>query len=156
MKLVTFTEGGRTRIGVIEGEEIVDLSIDPALPTDMITLLGAGAEGLEATRAAASKSKQHFLISKVRIEAPVLRPRKFLALGGSYKSHLAEVAHLGIQPPKFQSWFNKQVTCVNGPYDDIHLPRVSETLDYEGELAIIVGRRCRHVTAADARNVIAG
>lgn len=48
------------------------------------------------------------------------------------------------------------MTCINGPYDDIHLPRVSETLDYEGELAIIVGRRCRHVSGPDARNVTAG
>jgi len=90
------------------------------------------------------------------MEAPVLNPRKFLGLGGSYKSHLAEVAHLGIQPPKFQTWFNKQVTCLNGPYDDIHLPRVSDTLDYEGELAIIVGRRCRHLSGPEARHVIGG
>jgi 2-keto-4-pentenoate hydratase/2-oxohepta-3-ene-1,7-dioic acid hydratase in catechol pathway len=156
VKLATFTQGGRTRIGVVEGAEIVDLSADAPLPTDMITLLGAGAAGLDAARAAASRSKQRFAIGSVRIEAPVPNPRKFLGLGGSYRSHLEEVAHLGIKPPKFQTWFNKQVTCVNGPYDDIHLPRISATLDYEGELAIVIGRRCRHVSGADARDVIAG
>jgi 2-keto-4-pentenoate hydratase/2-oxohepta-3-ene-1,7-dioic acid hydratase in catechol pathway len=156
MKLATFTQGGRTRIGVVEGQEIVDLSGDPALPINMISLLDAGAEGLAYAHAAASRSKQRFAVSGVRFEAPVLHPRKFLGLGGSYKSHLAEVAHLGIQPPKFQTWFNKQVTCVNGPYDDIHLPKVSETLDYEGELAIVIGRRCRHVSGPQARDVIAG
>ena len=156
MKLATFTEGARTRIGVVEGADIIDLSTEPALPTDMIGLIGGGTAGLEAARAAARKSKKRFPVSSVRLEAPVLNPRKFLGLGGSYQSHLTEVAHLGIQPPKHQTWFNKQVTCINGPYDDIHLPRASATLDYEGELALIIGRRCRHVSGPEAREVIVG
>jgi 2-keto-4-pentenoate hydratase/2-oxohepta-3-ene-1,7-dioic acid hydratase in catechol pathway len=156
MKLATFTEAGRTRIGVVEHDEIVDLSTDPAMPEDMITLLSAGAAGLEAARNAAISSKKRFQIADVRIEAPVLKPRKFLGLGGSYRSHLTEAAQFGIEPPKNQTWFNKQVTCVNGPYADIVAPRVSDTLDYEGELAIIVGKRCRHLSAGAAREVIAG
>src|SRR5437879_2979136 len=156
MKLATFTEGAGTRIGVVEGDDIVDLSTEPALPTDMIGLIGGGTAGLEAARAAAQKSKKRFPLSSIRLEAPILNPRKFLGLGGSYQSHLAEVAHLGIKPPKHQTWFNKQVTCINGPYDAIHMPRASATLDYEGELAIIIGRRCRHVSGPQAREVIAG
>src|SRR6266849_1923064 len=117
MKLATFTQNGRTRIGVVENTEIVDLAADAQLPIEMI---------------------------------------EFLALGGSYKSHLAEVAHLGILHPTNQTWFNKQVTCVNGPYDDIHLPRVSNSLDYEGELAIIIGARGRNVKGAAVRQMIAG
>lgn len=155
MRLVTFTEGGRTRIGTAEGEEIVDLSA-AHLPTDLVGLLELGAGGIEAARAASAASHVRFSRSEVRIEAPILRPRKFLGLGGSYRSHLAEVAHLGVQPPKFQTWFNKQVSCITGPYDDIHLPRVSNTLDYEGELAIVIGRRCRHLKGPEAREVIAG
>ena len=156
MKLATFTEGARTRIGVVEGDDIVDLSTEPALPTDMMALLGAGAAGLAAARAAAGKPKKRFPLSSIRLEAPIPNPRKFLGLGGSYQSHLAEVAHLGIKPPRHQTWFNKQVTCINGPYDDIHMPRASATLDYEGELALIIGRRCRHVSGPQAREVIAG
>lgn len=156
MRLVTFTEGGRTRIGTAQGEEIIDLSTADGLPTDLVGLLELGADGMAAARVAAAASRIRFLRSQVRIEAPVLKPRKFLGLGGSYRSHLAEVAHLGVQPPKFQTWFNKQVSCVNGPYDDIHLPRVSDTLDYEGELAIVIGRRCRHLKGPEAREVIAG
>src|SRR5437660_4086960 len=60
MKLATFTEGARTRIGVVEGDDIVDLSTEPALPTDMIGLIGGGTAGLEAARAAAQKSKKRF------------------------------------------------------------------------------------------------
>lgn len=156
MRLVTFTEGGRTRIGAMKGDEIVDLSAAPRLPTDMVALLELGREGMDAANAACEASSRRFAVSAVRFEAPVLRPRKFLGLGGSYRSHLSEVAHLGVKAPKYQTWFNKQVTCINGPYDDVHLPRVSNTLDYEGELAIVIGRRCRHLKGPEAREVIAG
>src|SRR5262249_37608795 len=145
MKLATFTEGARTRIGVVSDQDIVDLSAEPDFPTDMISLLAAGAPVLERVRAVVSKPKKCLPLASVRLEAPILDPRKFLGLGGSYRSHLAEVSHLGIQPPKFQTWFNKQVTCINAPYGDIHMPRVSDTLDYEGELAFVIGKRCRHV-----------
>lgn len=154
MKLATFTEGGRTRVGTVEGEEIVDLSSVPGLPTDMIALLESGPGGLESIRNG-SRSAKRLPLADVRLEAPVLRPRKFLGLGASYHSHLKEVAHI-MAPPKHQTWFNKQVTCVNGPYDDIHLPRVSNTLDYEGELAIVIGARGRHVRGPAVRQMIAG
>jgi 2-keto-4-pentenoate hydratase/2-oxohepta-3-ene-1,7-dioic acid hydratase in catechol pathway len=58
--------------------------------------------------------------------------------------------------PEFPTVFNKQSTCVAGPHDDIHLPRVSQALDYEGELALVIGRRCRHVSRERAHEVIAG
>jgi len=156
MKLATFTHSGRTRIGIVENGEIVDLGVDRQLPTDMIGFLGGGESALEAARSTVGRSMSRIPLSSVRLEAPVLNPRKFLALGGSYRSHLAEVAHLGITHPTNQTWFNKQVTCVNGPYDDIHFPDVSPTLDYEGELAIVIGRKGRHLRGASARAAIAG
>jgi 2-keto-4-pentenoate hydratase/2-oxohepta-3-ene-1,7-dioic acid hydratase in catechol pathway len=154
VRLATFTASGRTRIGVIEQEEIVDLSCEAGLPTDMIALLEGGTPALTAVRSAV-RTARRLPLSMVRLEAPVLRPRKFLGLGGSYESHLKEMAHL-MQRPRHQTWFNKQVTCVNGPYDDIHMPKVSDTLDYEGELAIVIGTRCRHVSGPAVREVIAG
>ena len=155
MKLATFTHQGATRIGVVEEDQILDLSSVPGIPTNMITLLEGGPRGLEAVRGALAAASR-LPLSSVRLEAPVLRPRKFMGLGGSYKSHVKEVSHL-MAPPKHQTWFNKQVTCVNGPYDDIHLPKVSNTLDYEGELAIIIGARGRHVRGRDAaRHMTAG
>src|ERR1700686_2975835 len=155
MKLATFTHKGTTRIGVVEEDQIVDLSYVPGIPTNMIALLECGPSALEAVRSALTAAKR-LPLSSVRLEAPVLRPRKFLGLGGSYRSHVKEVAHF-MAPPKHQTWFNKQVTCVNGPYDDVHLPKVSGTLDYEGELAIIIGARGRHVRGRDAaRQMTAG
>lgn len=158
MKLARFSHGGRTRIGVVEGDEVADAGgADDRLPTDLRPLLEAGAEGLEAARTAGSGAKR-LPLSAVRLEAPIGAPRKFLGLGLSFKSHLAEVKAKGvpITITPHQVWFNKQVTAVNGPYDPIHLPRVSSQLDYEGEMAMVIGRRARHVRAADAGGVIAG
>jgi 2-keto-4-pentenoate hydratase/2-oxohepta-3-ene-1,7-dioic acid hydratase in catechol pathway len=154
LKLATFTEGNTTRIGVVEADEIHDLASIAGLPTDMIGLLSGGPAAMEKVRGALAGTRR-MPLSSVRLEAPVLNPRKFLGLGGSYESHLKETSHI-MPRPKHQTWFNKQVTCVNGPYDPIHLPRVSNTLDFEGELAVVIGRRGRHVKAAAALDMIAG
>ena len=91
-------------------------------------------------------------LTDVRLLAPV-RPRKFLAIGLNYADHIAES---GMEAPQFPIFFNKQTTCVIGPDDDLHMPRVSSLLDYEGELAIVIGERCRHVPVEEASEVIAG
>jgi 2-keto-4-pentenoate hydratase/2-oxohepta-3-ene-1,7-dioic acid hydratase in catechol pathway len=74
----------------------------------------------------------------------------------SFHSHVQHVRAKGGDLPAHQIWFNKQVTCISGPYDPIHLPSVARELDYEGELAIVIGRRARHVRKRDAASVIAG
>ena len=91
-------------------------------------------------------------LEEVRLLAPVL-PRKFLAIGLNYADHIAES---GMEAPEFPVFFNKQVTCVVGPGDDVHMPRVSSLLDYEAELAVVIGKRCRHVPVDRAHEVIAG
>lgn len=91
-------------------------------------------------------------LAEVRLLAPV-QPRKFLAIGLNYADHIAES---GMDAPEFPVFFNKQVTCVVGPDDDVHMPRVSNLLDYEGELAVVIGARCRHVPADRAHEVILG
>jgi 2-keto-4-pentenoate hydratase/2-oxohepta-3-ene-1,7-dioic acid hydratase in catechol pathway len=71
----------------------------------------------------------------------------------NYAAHAAESQ---TPKPAVQLWFNKQSTCVVGPDDAIEIPSVSSMVDYEGELAFVIGQRCRHVAAADAAPVIAG
>jgi len=154
MKLATFTVGGMTRVGVVTGEEILDLSdAAPDLPTDMKTFLRAGEVALEKASKAGGRT---FKLADVRLETPVPNASKYLAIGLNYGSHLVEVAKLGMTKPETQIWFNKQVSCLNGPYDDIHMPKVSSELDYECELGVVIGKRCRHVSVEDAPNVIAG
>jgi 2-keto-4-pentenoate hydratase/2-oxohepta-3-ene-1,7-dioic acid hydratase in catechol pathway len=154
MRLATFTHAGTTRIGVVSGDEVVDLAeAAPGLPRAMEAFLDGGAPALAAAARAAARAAGRIQLEDVRLEAPVLRPRKILAVGLNYADHVAES---GMKPPEVPTIFNKQVTAVTGPYDPIHLPRASRALDYEGELAFVIGRRCRHVPRARAPEVVAG
>jgi 2-keto-4-pentenoate hydratase/2-oxohepta-3-ene-1,7-dioic acid hydratase in catechol pathway len=158
VKLAMFTLGGARGIGLVEGDELCDLTAaDPSLPVDLIEVLTGGDDSLDAVRALAGRARRHPLAS-VRLEAPISAPRKFLGLGLSFRSHVEELRakKIPIAIPPHQVWFNKQVTAVNGPYDPIHLPRSSSQLDYEGELAMVIGRRARHVDRTNAAAVIAG
>lgn len=151
MKLATFTQSGRTRIGVVQDKGILDLSVAaPTLPQGMRSFLEAGAPALQAARAAKGSL---IPLADVHLEAPVMRPSKFLAIGLNYADHIAETRR---ETPQKQLWFNKQTGCVNAPYGQIHLPKVSTSLDYEGELGFVIGRKCRHVPRERAHEVIAG
>jgi 2-keto-4-pentenoate hydratase/2-oxohepta-3-ene-1,7-dioic acid hydratase in catechol pathway len=153
MKLATFTHQGSTRIGVVAGDAVADVAVAaPEIPREMIAFLTTGKSAIERAREAA-QSAPKIPLAQVKLEAPVLRPPEFLAIGLNYADHVAET---GRDKPSFPMFFNKQSSCVNGPYDPIHLPRASAALDYEGELAFIIGRRCRHVPRDRAHEVIAG
>lgn len=154
MKLATFTHDGRTRLGVVQNGDIVDLSVaGPHLPGRLETFLAAGKDARAAAEDAARSGKGRLALTDVRLEPPILRPGKILAVGLNYADHIAES---GTPRPKHPTIFNKQSTCVTGPGDAIHLPRVSKALDYEGELAFVIGRHCRHVPKERAPEVIAG
>ncbi|MGH0031153.1 MAG: fumarylacetoacetate hydrolase family protein [Myxococcota bacterium] len=146
MRIARFSESGRTRGGVVVDEEIADLGAD--LPE----LLGPDDWDLDKLRARAAEAPR-LALADVRLESPVARPPKILAVGLNYRDHAEET---GLALPEFPMIFNKQSTSIAGPFDPVHRPRVSDKLDYEGELAFVVGRRCRHVPAARAHEVIAG
>jgi 2-keto-4-pentenoate hydratase/2-oxohepta-3-ene-1,7-dioic acid hydratase in catechol pathway len=92
-------------------------------------------------------------LDDVELLAPVKRPPKFLAIGLNYSEHVAET---GRERPDFPVFFNKQSTCVNGPYAPVVIPAVSQMVDYEGELGVVIGRQARNVPAEQAASVIAG
>jgi 2-keto-4-pentenoate hydratase/2-oxohepta-3-ene-1,7-dioic acid hydratase in catechol pathway len=153
MRLATFVDGNETAIGVVAGDELIDLRrAAPELPREMTALLAAGPDALARVRKAAGGGPRLPLAS-VRLRAPVVRPPKVLAVGLNYASHARET---GREPPAVPIIFNKQATAVTGPYDPIHAPPESAQLDYEGELAVIIGRRCRRVSRERAPEVIAG
>src|SRR5262245_43170503 len=154
MKLCTFEQRGATRLGAVLDDEVVDLAAAvPELPREMSALLAAGEPALRAAADAAGRATQRLALGAVRLRAPILRPPKFLAIGLNYADHVAEA---GLEVPKIPTVFNKQSTCVVGPTDAIHMPRVSSLLDYEGELGFVIGRRCRHVPRNRAHEAIAG
>jgi 2-keto-4-pentenoate hydratase/2-oxohepta-3-ene-1,7-dioic acid hydratase in catechol pathway len=153
MKLATFTHQGSTRIGLVDEGGVVDLSrAAPALPHEMGAFLAAGPAALAAAQEAAG-SRARIPLPAVKLEAPIARPPKFLAVGLNYADHAAESK---MELPRHPTIFNKQSTCVAGPSDPIHVPRASQAVDYEGELGFVIGRRCRHVSRQDAPRVLAG
>jgi len=154
MKLATFTHAGSTRIGVVRGEELIDLATAaPELPRDLVGFLAQGPRARQRAGEVASANGARLALADVKLEAPIPHPPKYLAVGLNYADHVAES---GLEPPKFPTIFNKQSTCVVGPHDEVHLPRISTALDYEGELAFVIGKRCRHVPRRRAPEVIAG
>jgi len=162
MRLLSFSphavssaaSSGLPRPGLVVGDEIVDLS-DPAvgLPGDMAALLALGPEALDRARRALSGRAARYPIDSVRRHAPVPHPPSILAIGMNYRAHVAE---MGREPPEYQYWFNKQRTSIAGPGDPIVLPTASTMVDYEGELAMVIGPRCQHIPAARAMEVVAG
>ncbi len=153
MRLATFTHGGKRRIGVVHDDEIVDLAAAlPDLPREMLAFLEAGPEARLAALEAVADGPR-LPLADIRLEAPIARPPKFLAVGLNYADHVAEG---GLETPQHPTIFNKQSTCVTGPFDPIHVPQASHVLDYEGELGFVIGQRCRHVSRDDATDVIAG
>jgi len=144
---------GVPRPGLIVGDEIVDLS-DPAtgLPATMADLLALGPGALEGVRAARAGRAARYPLSAVRRHAPVPQPPAILAIGMNYG-------------PTWPRWAASHPSGSTGSTssgppsrdrDPIMLPSVSDMVDYEGELAMVIGRRCQHVPAARAPEVIAG
>lgn len=157
MKLVTFTHGGRTSVGKIIGDEVIDLARAlPDGPRTMLALLQGGEATLAALRSVGPDDQEAYPLRSVKLEAPISDPRKFLAIGLNYQDHVDEVVAKGGKAPETQMWFAKQVSCITGPYDAVHKPRASERVDYEAELGVIIGQRCRHVAEADTLGMVAG
>jgi len=149
MKVCRFsTADGMPTLGIVEGEEVVNLSSAglPAEPAAALAEVGRG--GLEEAAATAPR----LLLDDVQLLAPAT-PRKYLAIALNYADHIAE---MGMEAPEVPVFFNKQVTCVVGPGAEVHMPKVSTFLDYEAELAVVIGSRCRHVPVERAHEVIAG
>lgn len=157
MPLAYFENNGQARLGKLFGDYVVDLSATaPQFPVNIIDFLAAGDEALSVYRKVEDGEKGKLALSDVRLLAPVPNPEKFLGIGMNYADHAAEAKGGGIEVPPYQLWFNKQVSCITGPYDDVVKPDVSEMMDYEAELAVVIGKRCRHVSVGDARSVIGG
>jgi 2-keto-4-pentenoate hydratase/2-oxohepta-3-ene-1,7-dioic acid hydratase in catechol pathway len=149
MRLCRFSEDGAPKLGLLDGDRVIDLSAGGLPPEPAVALASAGVEGLAEAAAGAAEGPP---LASVRLLSPAL-PRKYLAIALNYADHISES---GMEAPKVPMFFNKQPTCVVGPGAGIHMPRVSDKLDYEGELAVVIGKRCRHVPVERASEAIAG
>lgn len=153
MKLVTFIQNGKICIGALVDDSVVVATghIDDA--DNMMTFLASGAGGLTAMQALIVSGQRRVKLSDIQLLAPIPRPGKFLGIGLNYADHISET---GRDKPEYPTFFTKQSTCVIGPGAAIHCPKVSEKVDYEGELGFVIGKRCRHVSVENAHEAIAG
>jgi 2-keto-4-pentenoate hydratase/2-oxohepta-3-ene-1,7-dioic acid hydratase in catechol pathway len=134
VKIARFSTGGDPRFGILDGDELVVLRGDPMF---------AGFDTLD----------ERVPLAEVKLLAPVIPRSKVVAVGRNYRAHAAE---FGNEVPVEPMLFFKPNTSVIGPGDAIVLPRQSERVEFEGELAVVIGRIARNVAAQNAADVIFG
>ena len=155
MKLLRFEDGGQARLGALSGDTVVSLATLEPDYGSMLSLIAGGPAALDRAREAASAAQDPRALSSVKLLAPLERPGKFLAIGMNYRKHIEEAKRLGVPTPNEQYWFNKQTSCLAGPFDPTE-PGVTEMLDYEVELCVVIGRRAKNVSREDARQHVFG
>lgn len=149
MKLATGRIGNKLHVGaVIDNHFVASTDYD-----SMIALLSGSERGLAKLQRQIDKDTDRIALDKLELLAPVPRPGKYFGVSLNYADHIQET---GLEQPEYPTFFNKQTTCIIGPGQAIERPRVSEKLDYEGELGVVIGKKCRHVDREEAGNVIAG
>lgn len=153
MKLLTFLHQGQSQIGAVVDNSIVVATGNIDHADNMITFLTSGANGLNALQNLIDSGNHRINLADVTLQAPIPRPGKLLGIGLNYADHIGET---GLEKPEYPTFFTKQSTCVIANGEAIHCPKVSDKVDYEGELAFVIGKRCRNVPLEQAHEVIAG
>jgi 2-keto-4-pentenoate hydratase/2-oxohepta-3-ene-1,7-dioic acid hydratase in catechol pathway len=168
VKLVTCSKDGLASCGVFLDGGIVDIPSswrDADIPADMMDILGRGPSCLEQVRRLSESAGEPIPLDSVKLLAPIRRPGKLLALAGNYSEHIKEAAlkrgfNLGLSESPRQTTvprpFLKPSTCVLGPGDTIPWPAYSEQIDYELELAVVIGAKAARIDAAHALDYVAG
>lgn len=155
MRLVRYRHDGKPWLGSLVRDYIVPLNaIANYFPT-MLSLIEGGPVALEMAHELTAKGADAVAYDTASLLCPVERPGKFLAIGMNYQKHIAEAEELGVPPPVNQAWFNKQSSCVAAPYAAID-PGPSVALDYEVELAVVIGRPGRSIAKEQAANHVFG
>jgi len=151
MRLVTYSEGGPPLLGALDGAEVVRLTGE-GVPADMLGLIRGGEAALASARQALARGERRPLAA-VRLLAPVPRPGKILGVGRNYGAHAAEGGLAAQEKPRI---FVKLSTSVIGTGAPIPKPRSVAKLDYETELAVVIGKRARGVAERHALAHVAG
>jgi 2-keto-4-pentenoate hydratase/2-oxohepta-3-ene-1,7-dioic acid hydratase in catechol pathway len=154
MNLASYNIRGRTSFGVVVGDGIVDLRLrlSPRY-VSLFDLLRAGA--LPEAEAAIKSVRADFPLAEAALLPPVLTPEKILCIGVNYANRNAELSG-GNESAKYPSMFFRTPSSLVGHDQPLVRPKVSEQLDYEGEIALIIGREGRHVKSEDALDYVAG
>jgi acylpyruvate hydrolase len=157
MKIIGFEESGQFRIGIVDRDEVVNLQeIDNRIPTNLADWLRDRDGDLKplaaiARRAPASARRP---LSRIKFSLPVARPNKIICLGLNYMLHIKEGRYAD-NVPKYPTIFFRCLTSMAPHMTSLIRPTVSETFDYEAELAVVIGRYCKHLTLENALDHVA-
>ncbi|RIJ21333.1 fumarylacetoacetate hydrolase family protein [Henriciella barbarensis] len=147
MRWANFDHEGEVWCGLVEGDAVL-VAAKGCLSQHLGDL-----QSLES----AARDGTKLMLTDAKLRQPVIRPGKILAIGLNYAAHVAEsVSFISNDKPEVQKWFNKQSTAANGPGSPIHVPKVSQQLDYEAELVVVIGKHGRHVPREKAFDIVAG
>jgi 2-keto-4-pentenoate hydratase/2-oxohepta-3-ene-1,7-dioic acid hydratase in catechol pathway len=155
VRLVSIRTEEGPAAAVLLGEDLVPVSALDAPTTNVRGLLAAlDAEGLGELQRRAEECDERMALADAKLHAPVTDPQKIVCLGLNYRDHAQET---GQEIPGAPMWFAKFANSLIGSGQEIVLPRAhSEYVDYEAELALVIGRPARNVTAEDALEYVAG
>ncbi len=154
MKLVNFLYKGEKNIGAFLDDGVCSFkSISDKYSMPMMEFIEQIDELSPEVSKFIDSNPEVIPLSEIEFLPVIERPGKVLAVGLNYKDHAKET---GMDLPKVPMIFTKQSTSVLGHQGEIHKPKVSDAVDYEGEMAFVIGKKCRHVSKEDALDVIAG
>ncbi len=158
MKIVGFESANGLRLGVVEGDRLIDLqAVDASLPADLAAVLARGNGDLKGLADLAKKApaSARLPLDGVKFALPVARPGKIVCLGLNYLEHVKEGRYAD-NVPKFPTYFLRVLSSLTPHLAPIVRPQASDSLDYEAELVAVIGRRARHLTRDNAYSCIAG
>jgi acylpyruvate hydrolase len=151
MRLITVDTGSGTRAAVQVGEAF---ALVPGAFEDVGALLRAGEAGLEAARRAHDDAGNGATaLNGAVLRRPVLNPEAVICVGLNYRTHIEE---MGRELPTAPTLFTKLARALTDPFADIPIPAVTRKMDYEGELAVVIGKRGRFITREQAWDHVAG
>ena len=154
MKLVSYRQGATTRLGVISGDSVIDMNLaQPHVPADLGAALWQGIDLQVAAKAALASNAARIPLAGLIYAAPVTRPGKIICLGLNYFDHAKEG---GREKPDYPWFFFRGATSLIAHGEPGIRPRVSERFDFEAELAVVIGKKARHLTETNALSCVFG
>lgn len=154
MKLTTFHQDGKDRLGLVVGDHVIDFNkAQPQVDADLRQALKSGVDLALAAKNALASNAERLPMSSLQLSALIPAPGKIICLGLNYFDHAKEG---GRDKPEYPWFFLRSASSLLAPNEDAVLPHVSERLDYEAELAVVIGKTIKHATMENALDCVFG
>jgi 2-keto-4-pentenoate hydratase/2-oxohepta-3-ene-1,7-dioic acid hydratase in catechol pathway len=154
MKLTTFHKDGKDRLGLIDGEHVIDFNkAQPQVAADLRLALKSGVDLAAAAKQALDSNAERLTLASLQLSPIIPEPGKIICLGLNYFDHAKEG---GREKPEYPWFFLRAASSLLAPNEDAILPKVSERLDYEAELAVVIGKTVKHATMDNALDCVFG